>query len=370
MNTSDIINTKDIIDTTVIIDTTNIINTTEVNEWFEDFADIFYPCAVIISIIPLILTLLIYLVSNTVNTSEIFNKMIVCFILNVIICYTVVLVAQSVFSRESVWGRWGDGGSAACEITGYIIQYCFLSVMFWINALGFNIWKEFTRSRLSSSLVIRRTRKEELYKFFKIFSYSHGMPLVICSITAIIDSSRPLKSIPILYYPNMGTVRCFLGEVSGSSYLNSGVFLYSDIFCVLMITINMYFLCSITMVLKRGWENQAELLHYMGNKEEFMERFRKWRKQAIVFIKIMVLCGFPWFLKIVTSALNVEDDSNRKTLLSICLMVFSGFLIFITLVDKYKVKGLAWMVTSSAEMADTEGSFGTNESTYKRQKSQ
>jgi len=363
MNISDIINTTDIIDTTVIIDTTNIIYTTEANEWFEDFADIFYPCAVIISIIPLVITLLIHLLSNTVNTSEIFIKMIVCFILNVITCYTVILVAQSVFSRESVWGRWGDGKSEGCEITGYIIQYCFLSVMFWINALGFNIWKEFTQSRLSSSLVIRRTKKEELYKFFKIFSYSHGMPLVICSITAIIDSSRPLRSIPILYYPNMGTVRCFLGEVSGSSYLNSGVFLYSDVFCVLVITTNMYFLCSNTMVLRRGWKNQAELLHYTGNQNEFMERFRMWRNQAIVFIKLMVLCGIPWLLKIVTSALNIEDDSNRKTFLSICLMVFSGFLIFFTLVDKNKVKGLAWMVTS-AGMPDTPGSFGTNESTH------
>ena len=131
------------------------------------------------------------------------------------------------------------------------------SAIFWINAMGFHIWRLFN---FGSS---RKPFREDLKKFLFYALYAQGVPLLINIITAIIDSTRD-KITP--HYPNMGEHRCFLGEnkMAHPNYFRSSKFIYNDVFLVLVQFVNGFFLISIGKVLRRGWKDQAERLKLMG----------------------------------------------------------------------------------------------------------
>ena len=128
--------------------------------------------------------------------------------------------------------------------------------MFWINTMGFNLWRVFN---------FHSKKRENLRRFLKYVLYAQGMPLLISISTAIADASRPKSeeghSLAEPHFPNMGVVRCFLGEQykSDQKYLESAKFIYMDVFMLVIQIANAYFLGSICLVLFRGWNNQARL---------------------------------------------------------------------------------------------------------------
>ena len=140
--------------------------------------------------------------------------------------------------------------------------------MFWISAMGFNIWRLFTgNSERAYRCSSQHDARGELRTLLLFCVYGQGMPLIVSIITAIIDSTRPLindgsrrKISPM--YPNMGDLGCFLGESEPMNlhYLESARFLYSDLFVILIQITNFYFFSTICLVLYRGWENQKKIL--------------------------------------------------------------------------------------------------------------
>ena len=135
------------------------------------------------------------------------------------------------------------------------------SAIFWINAMGFHIWRLFTGVGGS-----KKTFREDLRKFLFYALYAQGVPLLINVITAIIDSTSD-RITP--HHPNMGMLRCFLGEgkeqkMAHPSYFVSAKFIYNDLFMILVQLVNGFFLISIGKVLRRGWKDQAESLKLMG----------------------------------------------------------------------------------------------------------
>ena len=135
------------------------------------------------------------------------------------------------------------------------------SSMFWINTMGFNLWRVFN---------FHSKKRENLRRFLKYVLYAQGMPLLISISTAIADASRPKSeeghSLAEPHFPNMGVVRCFLGEQykSDQKYLESAKFIYMDIFILLIQIANIFFLGSICLVLFKGWGNQARLDEMKG----------------------------------------------------------------------------------------------------------
>ena len=124
--------------------------------------------------------------------------------------------------------------------------------MFWINAMGFNLWKVFNFPRSKN--------RESITRFLKYCLYAQGVPLLISIITATADELRPNHKVTP-HFPNMGVVRCFVGEHydEGLSYFASAKFIYMDLFILLIQIASIFFLGSIYMVLFKGWENQARL---------------------------------------------------------------------------------------------------------------
>ena len=158
-------------------------------------------------------------------------------------------------------------GTPECVFVGYLTQYFFVryshhqdmnptfvcSSMFWINSMGFNLWKVFN--------VHSSKKRESLGRFLKYCLYAQGVPLLISAITAIADKSRPEGKVTP-HFPNMGVVWCFLGEHHGQdrpNYLGSAKFIYMDLFMLLIQIANIFFLGSICLVLFKGWKNQARL---------------------------------------------------------------------------------------------------------------
>ena len=86
--------------------------------------------------------------------------------------------------------------------------------------MGFKTWR-LVSSRSRS--VSRRsnasfTNESKTFLFFGI--YAQGLPLLVCIATAIADACREEKKVgngfkTSLYFPNMGAVRCFVGEHFG-----------------------------------------------------------------------------------------------------------------------------------------------------------
>ena len=102
-------------------------------------------------------------------------------------------------------------------------------------------------------------------KFLIYALYAQGSPLLICLATGMFDSLRPTmangqgsKITP--HYPNMAAVKCFLGEERNTTgYLGSAGFLYFDLFLVLAMVSNTFFMVSVCRILSRGWDNQTRL---------------------------------------------------------------------------------------------------------------
>ena len=131
--------------------------------------------------------------------------------------------------------------------------------MFWVSAMGFHIWRMFTFSS------VMKDRRGDLTKLVSYTLYAQGVPALICVITAIVDATKQGTATASVHHPNMGVFRCFLGaSKNDQSYLTSPRFIYSDMFIILIQLVNIYFLSSVIIVLYRGWENQAKLLHLKG----------------------------------------------------------------------------------------------------------
>ena len=113
--------------------------------YFHKFTFIFYPTAMLISSLFLLLTLIAYLVDPDLHR-PLFGKITIGFVFNNLVSY--ICLSGNYLSR-SVTGLLPNG-SFGCIAVGYLTLYTFTSFMFWINAMAANIFFKFT-SMMSSS---------------------------------------------------------------------------------------------------------------------------------------------------------------------------------------------------------------------------
>jgi len=253
--------------------------------------------------------------------------MTIAFIINLIIAYSIGI---------STWIMGNSTlGSLQCVLTGYCLQYFFLSFFFWINAMGFNIWRMFSFMQSSQKNIRGETRQLLVYSV-----YSQGLPLVICAVTAVVDASKPRVQ---PHFPNMGDLRCFLGEPAQrprSYYFESAKFIYFDVFVLVIQLVNLLFFCCIMVVIHRGWKNQADLVNFRGDSQTYQEKFKKSKKQALIVVRLSVILGVPWIFELLSTAVDHEYGPERTkevVFLADLSTLFAGFLIFLTLVVKKKV---------------------------------
>jgi len=303
----------------------------------------FNPVSLCISIFFLLLTIAVFIWYKNINAWDRSNMMKIAFMVNLTIAYILSV---------AMWAQGNDyRGKPGCKLSGYLLQHFFLAAIFWINAMGFHIWRLFN---VGGS---RKLFREDLKKFLFYALYAQGVPLLITIITAIIDSTRD-GARPRSHYPNMGEFRCFLGEGKEQKkehphYHESAKFIYMDLFLIIIQFVNGIFLISIGRVLSRGWQNQADMLEMRGEEmESFKQRFSKAATNGTIVIRICVILGVPWVFELISTVIShyhevCQPTSVRVILFLVDLFVcFAGFFIFLTMVvKKENLKGMKEQAT-------------------------
>ena len=107
----------------------------------------FYPTAMLVSSVFLLLTLVVYLLDPDLHR-PLFGKITIGFVFNNLIAYLCLFGNYfNMFLDASLFPY----GTFGCVIIGYLTLYTFTSFMFWINAMAANIFFKFSSMMSSSS---------------------------------------------------------------------------------------------------------------------------------------------------------------------------------------------------------------------------
>merc|ERR1719312_915335 len=113
----------------------------------EEFTLMFYPTAMLVSSVFLLLTLVVYLLDPDLHR-PLFGKITIGFVFNNLIAYLCLFGNYfNMFLDASLFPY----GTFGCVIIGYLTLYTFTSFMFWINAMAANIFFKFSSMMSSSS---------------------------------------------------------------------------------------------------------------------------------------------------------------------------------------------------------------------------
>ena len=224
----------------------------EETKFGDQFNKIFQPLSKIVPTICLGLTLIVYLVQPSLRDCLI-GKIIIALITNNIVSFIIATNNYLLETDPEIDRR----ETPACVFSGYLGQYTFLAFFFWMNVMALDIWIKFKNM---SPHVDKELEKK---KFVYYTLYAQGTSLLICSVTAIVDSFSAGKyANDLLHYPEMGVYSCFLGSVRTGgrvSYFERPEFIYFSSFILLILIINALLLALTTHKLVESWKNQAEL---------------------------------------------------------------------------------------------------------------
>ena len=150
----------------------------------------------------------------------------------------------------------------------------FQATFFWLNVSSFNIWRRltrgFSRQKLCEDKKILRLvypKVNSHFKFnFRFALYAHGMPLLICLLTLLVDELGG-DIVKDMNKPNMGVYGCFLGYSTigeRPSFFETSLFLYFFLFVAIIVIANTVFLIMTLKFLKDGFGNKAKNLKSQG----------------------------------------------------------------------------------------------------------
>jgi hypothetical protein len=107
---------------------------------------------------------------------------------------------------------------AACELEGLLIQYSYMSAIFWLNAMSHMMWTTFRKVR-PVQISLGHDRKTGLrhpkYKWYALYSW--GCPLLV-SIVTLVMQHLPTNVTKYVTTPRIGQVNCFLPPDNAKLY--------------------------------------------------------------------------------------------------------------------------------------------------------
>merc|ERR1712214_7392 len=192
----------------------------------KKFTEIFYPTALLVSAVFILVTIILYCTVGSLRKT-LFAKITLGFLVNAFICYLFLSITRyhdtSSDNDESILE------TMKCKIFGYIAHHTFLAFFFWMTAMAFNITKSL------STMQVVRNQKSSLRSFLVYFLYAQGIPVLISITVLLLDTLQP--NIPL---PNMGVVSCFVGEEYNAkkSFFANSTFLYYYLIMIVLISFN------------------------------------------------------------------------------------------------------------------------------------
>ena len=150
-----------------------------------------------------LLSLLAYILIEKGHT--IFGATMVAIIFNLFSCYLCVTVVL-------LWGKdIPHEFSRICFIGGVMIYFSYLSILFWLNCLCFDVWSSFHRMKAPKRLNVNESKiagfKDR--KFKKYALYGWGMPMITTTL-ALTMQLLPSEFTTGITTPDFAKTTCFL----------------------------------------------------------------------------------------------------------------------------------------------------------------
>ena len=173
--------------------------------WRTKVVDVYLCSALLLTSDLFLLLLIAHVIQNSAH--KLFGAMELSVIFNLFI-FNLATTFLKLWPENS-YIKWPK----ACVAVGIIIQFSYLSFMFWVNSLSFDVWCKFRRLRSNTPRLLGQTRgkldgfKHPQYRLYAMFSW--GMPLLIAGITLLMQFLPP-STTEGLTTPGLGEESCFL----------------------------------------------------------------------------------------------------------------------------------------------------------------
>lgn len=165
-------------------------------KWLHTIDFIVVPTLFVISLVFLAL-LFVYVYVK--NRQKLFGVMTLCLILMLVLFYVFLIVAK--FWGETLIKSY----PSLCLIMGLALQYLYLSAMFWLNSLSFDIWSTFRKMRRLPEQNAKQGWRHKKFKWYALYSWSS--PLVVIIVTIIMQFLPDEALGPGVIRPDIGKRR-------------------------------------------------------------------------------------------------------------------------------------------------------------------
>ena len=238
------------------------------------------------------------------------------------------LVMLFVFYIFEALSRWITLGieSPSCIIVGFVIQYAHMSALFWLSAIGYNVWNSFRNEDIQGSKTNKLGIYDKKYKWYALYSW--GCPFVMTVVTLIMQNVSVAKDIVT---PKIGFRTCSLEP-------EAAMFFYFHLINIpIMVSITEYFkvdsgslLCmstysGITCILINIFNFQIVTLGFLSAfvwnifKGPFSNNLSFNQMKKIKFVaKLSIVMGPTWIMDVIGWAIsfhsNMETFNARKSI--------------------------------------------------------
>lgn len=150
----------------------------------------------VISAVFLIITITIHLLIPSLRDTQ--GLILLSHMVSMLVVVT-VLFLLSTFSRNM--------SSAYCVFNGFVFQFFFLAMFFWLNIMCFDIWRVIRATARGIPLIGILSSDAKKFKLYCLYGW--GSPLVITIVTAIMHF-LPDELAKDITRPGFGTLTCWL----------------------------------------------------------------------------------------------------------------------------------------------------------------
>ena len=110
-----------------------------------------------------------------------------------------------------------DDLGEACKVFGFIIQYSYMSSVFWLSCMSFFMWKAF-RKMCPKDIRGQKYRWGFQHPSFKWYAlYAWGCPLVVTIVTIALQETN-FEGKESIVKPGIGLNECFLDDGESTLY--------------------------------------------------------------------------------------------------------------------------------------------------------
>lgn len=283
-----------------------------------------YPVLLMVSCVFLVITLFVYVWIPELR-GKLHGRCLLSMVSSLLATYVLMTVVQLAVEGMS---------DPACLACAFLKQLTMLASFFWLNVMCFDIWRSLKSMRPASETSAKSRQRFLLYSV-----YAWGSPLVIASVTIIIQTLDP--SHRNLVRPNFLNDRqmCWF---EGTKPL----WLYVYMFILILTSLDIAFFLMVTYILLKSRNNQR------------LQRARSQNRDRLWLCgKIFLVMGITW----ITEVISWQQGTCEAWILTDVINALQGFTIFLVFVCK---KSTRQMVTR--RVSKMKSNFSTSSTKSKR----